>query len=229
MRGINITNDKKRDTRVAFQPCTVKSEINMVLRNGREKQNIRFVKTTTCTDMLLKQYGGLQNIGTAIAASDPEIDIETTGCLIHKTHKLYLTQKGEISYRLDKFKILYDLQGREKERLAFSSLPASINIGVPLQWTGREYPRKEVIRRFVFTRNYQLRHISGLSYDFLFDMAKLLHERDVLMLLGAGKKGGEPLVLSLGGTPYRGFLEGRINGSAYALILHLTNTELRGL
>jgi hypothetical protein len=229
MRGINIINDKKRDARVAFQPGAVKSEIKMVLPDGRDKMNIRFVKTTACTENLLKQYGSLENIGAAIAAEDPELDIETTGCFINKTRKLYLTPNGEISYRLERFQVIFDTQGIEKERLAFSALPANVNTAVPLQWTGREYPRKEAIRRFVFTRNYQLRHTSGLSYDFLFDMARQLHERDVLMLLGAGKKGGEPLVLSLGGTPYRGFLEGRIDGNAYALILHLSNMELRSL
>jgi hypothetical protein len=229
MRGINIYNDKKRDAKVAFQPYVEKSEIKMVLPDGREKQNIRVVKTTTCTKNLVKQYGSLENVGEAIADSDPEINIETTGSFINKTHKLYLTPKGEISYRLERLQIVYDPQGNEKERLALSSLPANINTAIPLQWTGREYPRQEVIRRFVFTRNYQLRHTSGLSYDFLYDMAKQLHERDVMMLLGAGKKGSEPLVLSLGGTPYRGFLEGRIEDLSYALILHLSNMELRGL
>ena len=229
MRGINITNDKKRDARVAFQPGAAKSKITMVLPDGREKQNVRFVKTTVNMQGLLQQYGSPENIGEAIAGGDPEIDIETTGSFINKTRRLYLGPDGGITYRLQRFQIVYDPQGKEKERLPFSSLPANINTAVPLQWTGREYPRREAIRRFVFVRNYQLRHTSGLSYDFLFDMAQQLHERDVLMMLGGGKKGTEPLVLSLGGTPYRGFLEGKIDGAQYALILHLTNMELRSV
>jgi hypothetical protein len=85
------------------------------------------------------------------------------------------------------------------------------------------------LRKFVFTRNYQLRHTSGLSYDFLFDMTKQLHTRSTMVFIGGGKKGNDPVVLSLGGTPYRGFLEGRIDGDKYCLILHLTNIELRSV
>jgi hypothetical protein len=32
-----------------------------------------------------------------------------------------------------------------------------------------------------------------------------------------------------GGTPYRAFLEGRVDGDKYALILRLTNMELKSL
>ena len=229
MRGINITNDKKRDAKVGFQSNLPKSAVTMVLPDGSKRQNVRFVKTTVNDEKFLKQYPSLEEAGTAIMNGDPELDVETTGCLVDKTSRLYLTSNGDIIYRLERFQVVYDAQGSEKERLAFSVLPANINTAVPLVWTGREYPRKEAIRKFVFSRNYQLRHTSGISYDFLYDMAKQLHERDVLMLIGAGKKGAEPLVMNLGGRPYRGFLEGRIDGVRYALILHLSNMELRSL
>ena len=80
---------------------------------------------------------------------------------------------------------------------------------------------------FVFTRGYQLRHINGLTFDFLYDMAKKLHDQNCVMLLGGGSKGAGPIVLSTGGTPYRAFIEGRIDGDKYCLILHLTNLELK--
>ena len=47
------------------------------------------------------------------------------------------------------------------------------------------------------------------------------------MLLGGGPKANEPLVLRRGSVPYRGFLEGRIEGDKYCLILHLSNIELK--
>ena len=73
----------------------------------------------------------------------------------------------------------------------------------------------------------QLSHINGLTYDFLFSMAKELHDKDALLLLGAGPKSNQPLVLRRGTTPYRGFLEGRIEGDKYCLLLHLSNLELK--
>lgn len=74
-----------------------------------------------------------------------------------------------------------------------------------------------------------MQHVNGLTYDFLFDMAKKLAEADAMMLVGGGQKGIEPLVMANGGTPYRAFLEGRVDGDKYALILRLTNMELKSI
>ncbi|GHU17630.1 hypothetical protein FACS1894163_08770 [Spirochaetia bacterium] len=241
MRAINIMNDKKRDAKVGFEPAGKKPGITFVLADGRERKNVQFVKTISGFEGLLKKYGGPDAIGRAIIEGDPEIDIEQTGRLVGKTRKLYLTSTGGIAYRIRQVQIICGPDGTEKERRDVSKAPANIACDIPLQWTGKEYPKDEALRQFVFSRNYQLRHTSGLSYDFLYDMAKQLHTRNTMMLLGAGKKGSDPIVLSLGGTPYRGFLEGRIEGGAnlenriehetkfhaYCLILHLTNTELK--
>ena len=54
-----------------------------------------------------------------------------------------------------------------------------------------------------------------------------LYLRGDLMLVGAGPKGNQPLVLTRGGQQYRGFLEGRTQGDKYCLILHLSNMELK--
>ena len=77
--------------------------------------------------------------------------------------------------------------------------------------------------------SYQVQHVNGLTYDFLFDMAKKLADADAMMLVGGGQKGIEPLVMANGGTPYRAFLEGRVDGDKYALILRLTNMELKSI
>ena len=58
-------------------------------------------------------------------------------------------------------------------------------------------------------------------------MAQELEKADSLMLLGGGPKSNQPLILRRGGSPYRGFLEGRTDGEKYCLILHLSNLELR--
>jgi hypothetical protein len=49
------------------------------------------------------------------------------------------------------------------------------------------------------------------------------------MMMGGGTSGKEPLVMNDGGKPYRAFLEGRIKGDKYCLILHLTDQELKPL
>lgn len=76
-------------------------------------------------------------------------------------------------------------------------------------------PKDRAAKMFVFTENYQIKHVNGLTYDFLYEMAKKLSDASALMLIGGDEKGTPPLVLSRGGVPYRGFLEGRGDGSKY--------------
>jgi phosphate starvation-inducible PhoH-like protein len=65
-----------------------------------------------------------------------------------------------------------------------------------------------------------LKNIDGISHI-------ELDEEDVMVLLGAGESGKDPIVLQLNGTAYRGFLEGRVNGETFILLLHLSNMELK--
>ena len=118
--------------------------------------------------------------------------------------------------------------GTPKEVRPESTTTANIALeGVPLRWTGKLIPKVKAMRMFMFKKSYQVQHVNGLTFDFLYDMAKKLHEANAMMLLGAGAKGVEPLVMANGGTPYRAFLEGRVEGDRYALILRLTNLELK--
>ena len=123
--------------------------------------------------------------------------------------------------------VIKDTQGGEKERRDLARVMSNVTGESIVQWTGRKFPKSEAIRKFVFARKMQLKHISGLTYDFLYEMAKSLHEAKAFMLIGGGPKGNGPLIITQGGEPYRGFLEGRIEGEKYILILHLTNMELK--
>jgi hypothetical protein len=199
----------------------------MVLSDGSERRNIKFVKTTASAAALVKTYGDLNAAGKAIIEGDPETDREVVGKIVNKTLKLYVGQDGGIAYRVNLTQVLYNPDGTERERRELAKAPSNIAGEIPLQWTGRQFPKGDAIRKFVFTKNYQIRHTNGLSYDFLYGMAKLLAESNTLMFVGAGKKGNEPIILSAGGDPYRGFLEGRVDGEKYLLTLHLTNMELK--
>ena len=58
-------------------------------------------------------------------------------------------------------------------------------------------------------------------------MAKDLDKRNALLLIRGGEKGDQPVVMNRGGKPYNAFLEGRVDGDSYCLILHLSNMELK--
>jgi hypothetical protein len=229
MRAIHLANEKKRDAEVGFAALSKKSSITMVLPDGRAGRNVKFIKSMADLETLVKTYGDLTKTGEALIAGDPELDLELVGKFIPKTHKLYMTADNAIAYRVNMIQVVRNPDGSEKERRDFTKLLNNVTGEFPVQWSGRKFPKDEALRKFVFTRKYQIRHTSGLTYDFLYAMAKELHESGSLMFVGGGRKGNEPIVLTAGGEPYRGFLEGRIDGERYCLVLHLTNIELKPL
>jgi len=230
-RGINISNEKKRDAEVAFDSIQQKSKIKFVLDNGQDKENIKILRSTMdiTEEALVEKYGDFRALGEAIIESDPELDVENLGKKIGVTHKLYLNQDNKVAYRVNMVQVVKNPDGTEKERRDATKLISNITGESLLQWSGKKMPISLAIRKFVFVHKYQIKHVSGLTYDFLYDMAKELHESKSLMFVGAGKKGNEPVIMTTGGTAYRAFLEGRVNGDKYCLILHLTNMEIKPL
>ena len=139
---------------------------------------------------------------------------------------MLLDPDGQVLYATGEVEAVCDRHGVEIERRLPTDTTANADGDLPLVWTGRTVPRAEAARRFAFSRNYQLRHVDGLTYDFLFAMAAELDQAEALVLVGAGPQGGNPITLERNGPPYRGFLEGRIDGDGYLFVLHLTHLEL---
>jgi len=231
MRTMNIANEKKRDATVSFETKKRESAIQYVLPDGSVPRNVRILKSTVEQDLpaILEKCGSLENMAEEIMNNDPEIDFEKAGVLLESARKLFVTKKNNILYSVDLYEIVKNPDGSEKDRHLYTKGRANIKAETPVQWSGKFFPKPEAIRMFVFSRKYQIRHVNGLTYDFLYDMARQLHEKKSLMLIGSGKKGIQPLIFHDGGVPYRGFLEGRIRDDAYCLILHLTNLELKEL
>jgi len=231
MRAINLSNEKTRNAQVGFEVKKEKSDIKMVRSDGAGYENVRLLKSTIDTEPedLLHQYGSAGAVAQAILDGDPEIDMEKVGMRLKGLRKIYLTEGDKIVYRINRQEVVYLPDGQEKEVRNYTDTEANINTDIPLRWTGKLVPKEKAVRMFVFARKYQVKHVNGLTYDFLYDMAKQLAEKNAMMLVGGGPKGVGPLVLSNGGTPYRAFLEGRVDGDKYCLILHLTNLELKAL
>lgn len=231
MRAINISNEKARNAQVGFEVNRQKSDITMVRADGMDYENVRLLKSTIDTELedLLHQYGSPEVLAQAICDGDPEADMEKVGMRLNGVRKIYLTNEDQIVYRINRQEVVYSPTAEEKEVRKFEDSEANVNVDIPLRWTGKLIPKEKAVRMFVFLRKYQIRHINGLTYDFLYDMAKQLHEKDAMMLVGGGPKGVGPVVLSKGGTSYRAFLEGRVDGDKYCLLLHLTNLELKAL
>ena len=230
MRKINLSNDVKRDAEVAFGSHTKKITPVYKTEQGNRGINERRLKLTMATTdaALLEKYA--DNLADALITSDPEIDMELFGLKMEGVKKVYVSPNQKVAYGITIKEHVYLPDGTEKEVRQEVTLPANIAVdGMPLKWTGKLIPKDKVMRMFMFKRSYQVQHVNGLTYDFLYDMAKKLHDANAMMLLGGGEKGAAPVVMSNGGTPYRAFLEGRVDGDKYQLILRLTNMELKSI
>ena len=230
MKKINIANSKKRDAQLGFEAKPTKIKVSQVLKDGSEKNNIKVLKSTLQTDIntLSRQYEDLEDLSQAIISSDVECDIETTGMMIGATNKIYANKDNKIVFNVNLIEVQKDNKGSETSRKPLVQKDANISMdSSPIVWSGKAMPKSMAIKKFVFAKHYQIRHVNGLTYDFLYDMAKELDEKKILMFVGAGKKGNESIIMTGGGVPNKGFLEGRIQGDKYMLILHLSNLELK--
>ena len=228
MRKINISNDSKRDAEVAFGTTFHRSSPVFKTADGKRGLSQRSVRSTLATAdaALAAKYG--DDLPEALIQSDPEVDMELFGRIVEGVKKVYLTSGGKVAYGVTLNEHVFLPDGTEKEVRPDSTTEANIALeGTPVRWTGKLIPRDKAMRMFVFKKSYQVQHVNGLTFDFLFDMAKKLADANAMMLVGAGPKGIAPLVMAGGGTPYRAFLEGRVDGDRYALILRLTNLELK--
>ena len=83
---------------------------------------------------------------------------------------------------------VFNASGELKEERDQLVVEGNINQEKPLKWTGRFLPKKEFFKKFAFGNSFQLSHVDGLTYDFLYEMAKELEEKDAFLILAAGEK-----------------------------------------
>lgn len=231
MKSIHIANSNQRDALVVYGNTPYKSKIHFTLADGSSKRNVRILKCPESVELttIAEKAGGMNALSQALLDGDPELDLERSGMLIDEVKRVFVNSSRKIVYHIRQEEEIHLVDGSIKESRPLKDTFANVNAEQAISWTGKLIPREQAIRMFVFSRSYQIKHVNGLTFDFLFEMAKTLHESKSLMLVGTGKKGIDPLVFQNSGTPYRGFLEGRIKGSSYRLVLHLSNMELKDL
>jgi hypothetical protein len=229
MGTINLANSKGRDAVVGAQTVIKAMKVRWVDEQGRQIQSSRLLKTDLSHDLsaLEAKAGGRDKIAQAIIDGDPEIDLESFGSTLNETRRVFVDPDGKIVHKVRQFEVIKNPDGTERERRPRRIAQPNAATETALKWSGKLMKKKDVYNKFVFAGKRQIIHVNGLTYDFLFGMAKELEQTESLMLLGAGPKGTLPLVLTRGGQQYRGFLEGRTQGDKYCLILHLSNMELK--
>ncbi len=227
-RYIHIADNKGRDAEVIFTSKSKKTLVKTVTQNGNDTQTIRVLKGTANNSYegMIKSFDDVEGVAQAMITGDPEIDLKLTGRFILSSTRVYINQEFKPVSRISKKEIVYAPDGSVKEERIPKELISNILTEHALKG-GKLFAKKEIYNKFVFAKKYQLHHINGLTFDFLFEIAKDLQFKDSLMMIGGGAKGADPLVFQDGGKTYRAFLEGRIQNDSYVLILHLSNLELK--
>ena len=229
-RYIHIADAKGRDAEIIFNSKPKKPTVKLVTEKGEEVQSLRVLKgaINNSFEGMSKSIGDGEAIAQAMITSDPEIDLNLTGRFINGSSRVYIDKDLKPVSRITKKEIVHNPDGSVKEERVPKELLANILSEIAVK-PGKLFPKKDMYNKLVFAKKYQLHHINGLTFDFLFEMAKELHDKESLMMLGGGAKGNEPLVFQDGGKTYRAFLEGRVKDNTYVLLLHLSNLELKGV
>jgi hypothetical protein len=228
-RLVTIADAKKRDAQIELASPSKRDDARWVrATDGAPLRLERLIKTIekTTDEALSAQHGDA--LAKAIVEGDPEIELEQVGRRLGYATRVWVKPGGQVLYAARVLSVVTTPDGTEKSRQDFIDVEANVGEELPpIPWTGRLMARADVVRRFALVRKLQLRHVNGLTFDFLYEMAKALSDEGKMLLVGAGPKGAAPLVFQTNGSPFRGFLEGRVDGESYLLVLHLSNLELK--
>ena len=229
LRKIWLADHRGRDAVVTLIPRRRKEEAQYADANGSCVRFSRVVKSTEATawERLRSDHGDPELIAQALLSGDPEMDIETVGREAGPCDRVFIDGQGKPLYSARPMDVHYDTNGTETSRRDPVDVPANLVPDAPPVWSARLLSRDEAVRRYAFTRAFQVRHTNALEYDFLHDLATYLEQQESLALVGSGPRGIGPLITERNATPAKGFLEGRIQGDKYLLVLHLAAFELR--
>ncbi len=230
-RLISIADSRKRDAAIELHSPRPKPAGRYLERATREAVHVeRLIKSTdrTSYEALLQQIGTGNDLASALIVGDPEIDLDVCGRRLGYATRVYVDSAGAVLYAARTLLVTTRPDGNEVSRDDFVDVESTVGETLaPLRWTGKLHAKADIVRKYVLGRKLQLRHINGLTFDFLFEMARVLHEENELLHVRPGNAGEQHLIFQTNGTRFNGFLEGRVQGESYLLVLHLTNLELK--
>jgi hypothetical protein len=199
------------------------------------RQTAPTIKTNSIGDPIVAQQFICESNMPTVEAYDPEallqldqeINLTTLGQFTENASKAFLDSKGEVVGNFQQVAVKYDPSGEETSRKVLQGkAAANINHEVNAVEVLKEAPYKSFVRKYSIRRTYQLAHTDGVSFSFLYDLCKRLHDNKTVAILGYGPKKA-PLIFQDGGTPYRCVLYGQIQGDTYKLLVLISGQELK--
>ena len=188
LKEIHIENSKKRDASVRFVSLIRENDPKLAYK-GKSIKNSRLLISSdeTSEDSLINKHKS--KLAESILKEDVDVDIEYAGKFIGDIDRILFNSKNEILYSPPKIKeVLFNKEGKEVKKQDPKEIVPNVRDDTPpLKWTGKFFKREEILKKFVINKSIQLRHTDGLTFEFLYDMAKILNDKKSLMFLGGGK------------------------------------------
>jgi len=193
------------------------------------------VQSARVTNGIAPQIDPMKLTPAEIIHGDPELEIASAGRVLEadSLSVAYFDPAEAAPAPVTQFNVIdivYDAAGAEKEKRPHVTRRTNLNEMHPIK-VGKRVPLAQGLGQFLFKHTFQIIHVDGLTFDFLFGLARELHEKQELALLGAGAKGNLPLIVRDKGSPYRGFLYGEVgtgpDKDRYKLLLLLSDQELK--
>ena len=200
MPEIAISNSRGRDASVVAESVRVPMKIWWIDSEDRIATSAKVLKGTLDRDYdaLLGQFGAPEKVAEALVEGDPEIDLESVGRYMRDTSRIYVNSERQVVYGVNQVEVVRNPDGSEKLRRPKKRDLPNVSAEHPLLWSGKLLLKNDVIRKFVMASKLQLVHINGLTYDFLFGIAKELEEKESMLIVGAGPKSNQQLILRHG-------------------------------
>jgi len=181
----------------------------------------------TYTERIFKGKQAGTNTSKSILETDAEIDLNNIGYILENGTRAYFKPgEAKVTGGFKVIDLIMNPDGTEKERRDHVQRKANVNDTMPVK-IGKRFPLKQALQMFAFCNHYALFHDDGLKYEFLYNIAKSLHDKGEVAFLGAGSKGNQPMIFTEGGSPYRGFLYGQVDGDKYRLLVLLSKQEIK--
>ncbi len=199
-----------------------------ISNEGKKAINKRFIifdKKKQVEELLSED-----NLSKKLLEKDDDIDLEVAGKYVKSTSRISVGKKLEPVYNFSIYDIITRPDGSKQERKHLKSL-GNINMEIPVNITDELFDPKELLLKYIFRKSYYITHYDGATYKFLYDIAKKLFIEGKFAKVEAyhpesGKK--DALILYDGGRKFpRAFVEGRVNGDSYSLILHISDQEIK--
>lgn len=161
--------------------------------------------------------------------TNEELDLELGGRYVKFTNRIVVNKEFQPVYNYIRYDILQLPDGSKRERPHLYTR-GNTNQETPVKITDDLIDPKDLMLKYIFRKSYYITHNNGLTFKFLYDIARKLYNANKFARVEAydlDTQKRSPLILYDGGRKFpRSYLEGRIKKNSYALILHVSDQEL---